>query len=134
MQSIIRGEWVSKQTVKNKVHQIEFPRNEKKPEKKKVVDYLYIDEDEEHIFLQFRNKKGDLIENENHQKNNSLITKLVYIYDEIENESPKSNRHQMVNLHYFCNVNTEEDNLKFWDEIFGYMDSSYDLGKVKKYI
>ena len=51
---------VSKQTVKNKIHTLEFPKNEEKPANKKVVDYLYIDADEDHVSLQFREKKGDL--------------------------------------------------------------------------
>lgn len=123
---------VSKQTVKNKIHQLNFPVNEEKPEKKKVVDYLYIDADEDHVSLQFRNKKGDLTESGNHQKNNCLITKLVYIYEGIENESPRSKRHCLVNPYYFCSVNVGEENLRFWDEIYEYMDSQYELDKVKK--
>jgi hypothetical protein len=50
----------------------------------------------------------------------------------MENESPKSKRHCLVNPHYFCGVNTGEENLKFWDEIYEYMDSHYELDKVKK--
>lgn len=84
---------VKKQTVKNKIHELEFPRNEEKPEKKKEVDYLYIEADEDHASLQFREKRGDLKENENHQKNNCLITKLVYVHEGIEKEAPKSKRH-----------------------------------------
>jgi hypothetical protein len=123
---------VSKQTVKNKIHQLEFPKNEELPAKKKEVEYLYIDADEDHVSLQFREEKGDLIENENQQKNNCLITKLVYIYEGIEKESPKSKRHRLVNPYYFCGANTGEDNIRFWDEIYEYMDSHYDLDKVKK--
>ena len=51
---------VSKQTVKNKIHSLIIPRTEEKTECKKVVDYLYIDADEDHVSLQFREKKGDL--------------------------------------------------------------------------
>jgi hypothetical protein len=123
---------VSRQTVKNKIHKLEFPKNGEKPARKKVVDYLYMDADEDHVSLQYREKKGDLTENENHPKNNCLITKLVYIYEGIETESPKSKRHCLVNPHYFCGVNTGEENLKFWDEIYEYMDSHYELDKVKK--
>ena len=123
---------VSKQTVKNKIHGLEFPKNEEKPERKKVVDYLYIDADEDHISLQFREKKGDLKENENHQKNNCLIVKLVYIYEGIENESPKSKRHCLVNPYYFCGVNNGEGNIRFWEEIYEYLSNHYDLDKVKK--
>ena len=123
---------VSKQTVKNKLHRLEFPKNEECPEKKKEVEYLYIDADEDHVSLQFRKQKGDLTENENHQKNNCLITKLVYVYEGIEPEAPGSKRHKLVNPYYFCRVCSGEDNLKFWDEIYDYIDRHYDLEKVKK--
>ena len=48
---------VSRQTVKNKIHDLEFPKNEEQLEEKKVVDYLYIDADEDHVSLQFREKR-----------------------------------------------------------------------------
>lgn len=83
---------VKKQTVKNKVHELVFPENEEKPEKKKTVEYLYIEADEDHVSLQFREKKGDLGRNENNRKNNCLLTKLVYVHEGIENEAPKSRR------------------------------------------
>ena len=123
---------VSKQTVKNKIHSLTIPRTEEKPECKKVVDYLYIDADEDHVSLQIREKKGDLKKNENNQKNNCLITKLVYVYEGIENESPKSKRHCLTNPYYFCGVNSGDGNIKFWDEIYGYLASHFELSKVKK--
>ena len=43
---------VSKQTVKNKIHKLRFPENTEKPAKKKEVEYLYIEADEDHdLFL-----------------------------------------------------------------------------------
>lgn len=122
---------VSKQTVKNKIHKLEFPVNTEKPQKK-VVDYLYIDADEDHISLQFREKKGDLVKNQNHRKNNCLITKLVYVYEGIENESPQSKRHRLINPYYFCRVCSGEKNNEFWDEVYEYINNHYDLTKVKK--
>ena len=122
---------VSKQTVKNKIHQLKFPKAEK-PAKKKQVDYLYIDADEDHVSLQFREQKGDLTENENHRKNNCLITKLVYVYEGIENESPRGKRHRLVNPYYFSGVNSGEGNTEFWKEIYEYLDSNYELEHVKK--
>lgn len=104
---------VSKQTVKNKIQGLEFPKNEEKPARKKTADYLYIDADEDHVSLQFREKKGDLKENENHQKNNCLLVKLVYIYEGIEKESPKSKRYCLVNPYYFCGVNNGDGNIRF---------------------
>lgn len=123
---------VSKQTVMNKLHELKFPENTEKPEKKKEVDYLYIDADEDHVSLQFREKKGDLIKNEYHRKNNCQIAKLVYVYEDIVPEAPKSRRHKLVNPYYFCRVCSGEDNLKFWREVCNYLDSHYELSKVKR--
>lgn len=123
---------VSKQTVKNKLHMLRFPKNTEEPEKKKEVEYLYIEADEDHASLQFREKKGDLEENANHQKNNCLITKLVYVHEGIEPEAPRSKRHKLVNPYYFCRVCDGKDNEQFWDEIYEYIDNHYDLAKVKK--
>lgn len=123
---------VKKQTVKNKIHALEFPKNNEIPEKKKEVEYLYIEADEDHASLQFREKKGDLIENENHQKNNCLITKLVYVHEGIENEAPQSKRHKLMNPYYFCGTSYGEENSEFWDEVYEYISNHYELDKVKK--
>lgn len=123
---------VSKQTVKNKIHKLEFPRNQETAVPKKEVDYLYIEADEDHVSLQFKEKKGDLIENENHQKNNCLISKLVYVHEGIERESPKSKRHRLINPYYFCRVCSGKENEEFWDEIYEYIVNHYDLSRVKK--
>lgn len=123
---------VSKQTVKNKIHRLNFPPNDETPVQKKVVDYLYLEADEDHVSLQFRETRGDLTANENHQKNNCLITKLVYVHEGIETEAPMSKRHKLVNPHYFCSVNTDEDNAAFWDRIYQYLEAHYELDKVKK--
>lgn len=123
---------VSKQTVKNKIHQLEFPRNQEKAVSKKAVDYLYIEADEDHVSLQFKEKKGDLTENENHQKNNCLISKLIYVHEGIEKESPKSKRHKLINPYYFCRVCSGKENERFWDEVYEYIVNHYDLSRVKK--
>lgn len=132
LSACITEECVSKETVMNKLHALEFPKNTEKPEEKKVVDYLYIDADEDHISLQFREKKGDLVRSENHRKNNNAIAKLVYIYEGIEREAPLSKRHKLVNPYYFSRVCDGDANQKFWDEIFEYIDNHYELSTVKK--
>lgn len=123
---------VSRQTAKNKVHQLEFPENKERPAKKKEVEYLYIDADEDHVALQYREKKGDLRENEKHSKRNCQIVKLAYVYEGIEWEGPGSVRHRLVNPYYFCRVCSGEENQRFWDEIYDYVDRHYDLEKVKR--
>ncbi len=123
---------VSKQTVKNRIHQLSFPEEEAGVVKKKAVEYLYIDADEDHVSLQFREKKGDLVVGANHQKNNCVLAKLVYVYEGIEPEAPKSKRHRLINPHYFSGTYDGENNAKLWEEIYKYLERHYDLAKVKK--
>ena len=126
------GAEVSKQTVKNHLHALKFPETYKKPERKKAVDYLYIDADEDHVALQFRKVKGDLIDLGEGRKDNTQIVKMVYVYESIESDAPKSTRYHLVNPHYFLRVCSDKENEAFWDEIYHYLDAVYDLDKVKK--
>lgn len=131
-QASISADMVSRETVKNKIHSLKFPKKKDYPEKKKEVEYLYIDADEDHVALQFREKKGDLVENEYHQKNNGAISKLVYVYEGIEKAAPESRRHELVSPYYFCRVCGGEENRELWDEVYEYLENTYDLNKVKK--
>ena len=124
-------EGVTKGTVKNVLHQLKFPKNFQVPEVKKVVDYLYIDADEDHYHLQFQNKKGDIVISENGRKCNGAINKIIYVFEDIVPEAPKSNRHKLVNTHYFCR-GTEQDNKDLWEEVFAYIDATYDVEKIKR--
>lgn len=123
---------VSKQTVKNKIHSLQFPPEDEVPETKKAPRFLFMDADEDHVSLQFQEKKGDLTKNLIGHKNNGMITKLVYVYEGIRPESPGSKRNVLINPHYFCSDSESEDNQAFWDRIFGYIDTHYDLGRVEK--
>lgn len=125
-------ECVSKETVMNKLHALEFPKNTEQLEKKKVVDYLYIDADEDHVSLQFRERKGDLINLENNRKNNQAIAKLVYIYEGIEKEAPAGKRHKLINPYYFCRVCNGKENRKLWDEVYEYIENHYEVNRIKK--
>lgn len=122
---------VSKQTVKKKIHGLQFPPMEK-PETKKEVDYLYIEADEDHIALQFREKKGDLVKGEDGRKNNHAIVKLAYVHEGVQPEAPKSKRYRLVNPYYFTATASSMTNEAFWKEIYEYLDSHYVLEKVKK--
>ena len=128
----ISQEEVSRETVKNKLHVLKFPKTESYPQEKKEVDYIYIEADEDHIALQFREKKGDITENENHQKNNGAIAKLIYVHEGIEKENEKSKRYVLKEPHYFCRVCEGKENKELWDEVYEYIDKTYDLSKVKK--
>lgn len=123
---------VSKETVKNKLHALKFPRNTEVLEEKKTVDYLYIDADEDHVALQFKDKKGDLVVSENGKKANCQIAKIVYVYEGVEPEAPQSKRHKLVNPYYFCRVCEGKENAEFWDEIYEYIENHYDVKQIKK--
>lgn len=125
---------VSKETVMEKVHLLVFPTEQSKaPEKeKRIVDYIFIDADEDHEHLQFNEKKGDLQKGDNGYKNNTEMAKLVYVYEGVEPESPGSKRNKLINVHYISGTyKGTENNNKLWDEVYAYMDHTYDLSKVK---
>ena len=124
-----------------KIHALNFPVDDSKPEKKKVVDYLYIEADEDHISLQFNHQKGDLERSENGRKNNCVISKLVYVHEGLKPESiinegteeeRNAKRWELINPHYFCRICSGKGNDLFWDEIFNWINQHYDLFKVKK--
>ncbi|MGP1569913.1 MAG: UPF0236 family transposase-like protein [Eubacteriales bacterium] len=54
--------------------------SQKEKSLKKEVEYLYIDADEDHVSLQFEEKKGDLIKL-NGYKANTVLSKIVYVYE-----------------------------------------------------
>ncbi len=125
---------VSKQTVKNHLHALEFPsENEsEKHEKKRVVKKLFIEADEDHIHLQFKKRKGDLRANKLEKKLNGAIVKLVYVHEGIERVAPKSKRHRMINIHYFAGTYEDEKNKELWDEVYAYILNNYDIDKIEK--
>ena len=123
---------VSRQTVMKKIHALQFPSENEVLEEKKVVKTLFIDADEAHISLQYKNKKGDLVRSERGRKNNNVIEKLVYCYEGIEEEAPGSKRHKLINPHYFCSDSASEDNKAFWNRVYAYIDSHYDVGQIEK--
>lgn len=129
-EACINEEMVSKQTVKKLIHELKFPEEEKPSEKKKT-EYLYIDADEDHLSLQFYKRKGDL-EHKQGRKTNTLLSKLVYIYEGMEPEAPKSKRWRLKNPHYISGVYSGEDNKKLWKEVADYIESHYDMDYIKR--
>ena len=124
-------EGVTKGTVKKELHRITFPKSFQIPEVKRKVPYLYIDADEDHYHLQFQQKKGDLVINENGRKCNGAINKIIYVFEDIVPEAPKSKRNKLVNAHYFCR-GIEQDNKELWEEVFDYIEATYDTDNIKR--
>ena len=50
----------------------------------------------------------------------------------MEEETIKGKRHQLKHPYYFCRVCEGEENKKLWDEVYEYIEHTYDLSKVKK--
>ena len=123
---------VSKETVMDKIHHLDFTKVHKAPESLKEVSYLYIDADEDHVALQFHEHKGDIKRDEFKRKDNCVLAKMIYVYEGIEPVAPKSSRHRLINPHYFCGVYDGKDNEKLWQEVYDYLEETYDLSKVKK--
>ena len=125
---------ISKNAVKEKIHSLVFPseKEKKSPGRKRVVENLYIDADEDHISLQFQKKKGDLEVSKSGRKLNGATIKLVYVYEGVEPEASKSKRYRLINPHYFAgSYEGEKGNNELFDELYAYLDNNYDLSKVK---
>ena len=127
----LNGDRISRQTVKNEIHRLEFPETEEL-EAKRQVPYLYIDADEDHVALQYLEKKGDVRRGEKGYKNNGTINKIVYVYEGIEKEGPASKRRRLVHPYYFCGSYSGEDNRKLWEEVAEYIQNHYDEHCLKK--
>lgn len=120
---------VSKQTVKNKIHELKFFPLQIEVANKKQVDYLYIDADEDHVSLQYLEQKGDIVK----PRSNTSMPKLAYVYEGLEPDAPKSQRMRLVEPKYFGGVYDGSKGIEqFWREIYDYIQGTYDVTKIKK--
>lgn len=123
--SIDEGVVASKVTVMGKLRPLRFPKTKPLKEKKKVP-ILYIDADEDHVSLQYLEKKGDVKDS----KSNTYMPKLVYVYEEVRSDN---DRHELVNVKYFGGgYEGADENKKLWDEVYGYISESYDEDTLER--
>ena len=123
---------VSKQTVKTKIHALEFPKEQARRGRKRKAEYLYIEADEDHVSLQFQNTKGDLEVNENGRKLNGMINKLVYVHEGITREAPHSKRYELIKPHYFAGAYEGKANAELWDEVYEYIENNYEIDSIRR--
>ena len=114
---------VSKMTVLNKLHPLVFPKV--KPKEKKAVPYLYIDADEDHVALQYLEKKGDIKKG----RNNTIMPKDVYVYEGVEVVGGKNH---LIGVTHFGGVRDGDENKELWKEVADYIEASYDTDALKK--
>lgn len=118
---------VSRQTVKNKIHRLIFNEAPEELKEKKQVKYLYIDADEDHVSLQHPGKKEDA------KKHNTAMPKIIYVYEGIEPEAPKSRRFRLINPRYFGGIYEGSGGVRLlWEEVEAYIEATYDLEVLEK--
>ena len=125
MNASISGISVSKETVMDKLHPLKFPLLEK-PNERKTVNVLYIDADEDHVSLQYIDKKGDVKES----KSNTFMPKLIYVYEGINAEYE---RHELINVKYFGGgYQGSAGNEQLWKEVYDYISEAYDEDTLER--
>ena len=109
---------VSKETVMKKIHALEFPKWKPLDEKRKA-SRLYIDADEDHVSLQYLEKKGDIKK----PRVNTVMPKLVYVYEDVDFDGSK---HKLKECHFFGGDYAGTEGTKeLWQEVFEFIESSY---------
>ena len=116
---------VSKETVMKKLHALEFPKLKPLAEKRKV-SRLYIDADEDHVSLQYLEKKGDIKK----PRINTVMPKLIYVYEDVNFDG---SRHELKESHFFGGdyagtIGTKE----LWQEVFEFIENSYDEAALER--
>ena len=103
---------ISKQTIMNKISDLNINEEKNKPNKKKIVDNIYCIADEDHVHLQ----KGGIEE-----------PRLIVVYDSIIKNGKRT---KLCNKQHFGGVyKSRIDDL--WKEVLTYINNTYDLEKVK---
>lgn len=106
---------ISKTAVMDKVHGIQTELPFPKPEKKKCVEYLYVEADEDHIHKQKKNGT---------EKKGSMIGKLLYLY---EGQEQKDGRKELKNVFYLGGLfSGGEANRHMFERMQEYIDTNYE--------
>ena len=106
---------ISKTAVMDKVHGIQTELPFPKPEKKKCVEYLYVEADEDHIHKQEKNGT---------EKKGSMIGKLLYLY---EGQEKKDGRKELKNVFYLGGLcSGGEANRHLFERMQEYIDTNYE--------
>lgn len=119
---------VSGQTVMRHVHRLKCIRQTNgQDQEKRRVKQLYVEADEDHIALQFHEKKGDIKRFKGHGDNGCII-KLVYVHEGIETEGK---RRSLKHRKYFVGYYTGEENKRLWEEVKEYIEETYDTDSLE---
>ena len=114
---------ITKTAVMNKVHAIQAEIPFEKPQKKKCVEYLYIEADEDHIH------KQDAQANGKRDKKGSMIGKLLYLY---EGCKEKHGRRELTHVFYLGGLyGGSVENHRLWSRMQKYIETNYESRYLK---
>ena len=123
---------VSRETVMRQVRSMEVPsQGREEVSGKKKVKYLYVEADEDHISLQYKEKKGDVKRYKGHADNGQIV-KLVYVHEGYDETKENSKRKKLKNVAYFGGLYRGKDNEKLWEEVKAYIERQYDTEGIEK--
>lgn len=127
-EACMTSDMISKQTVKNTIHQLEVELPEVIPETKKKIKNLHIQADEDHVSLQFHKERGDLKTSESGRKTNTAMPKLILLYEDIDYDGKVGcERYKLVGKKYFGGLyEGSERNEELWMEVQQYIYDNYD--------
>ena len=127
---------ISKQTVKDLVHGTIVEMPVKEAETKKKVKNLHIVADEDHVAAQFHEEKGDLPRDIRGYKINTIMPKLICLYEDIINESgekSKNPRYKLIGKRYFSGVYAGgRANEELWNQVARYIADVYDTEYLER--
>jgi len=107
---------ISKQKVMESIRGLEDIKIEiPEKEEKRVVEYLYIEADEDHVSL---------------QKGGTVSPKLIYIHEGYEQIEGKDSRRRLKNVFYISGIYKGSEEI--WNEVYEYISKTYDIEKIKR--
>ena len=129
-------EEISKQAVKELVHGTIIEMPIAKPKEKKKMRYLHIVADEDHVSSQFLEHKGDLPRDTRGYKINTIMPKLICLYEDIINESGEQSenpRFKLIGKRYFSGVHSgTKANEELWRQVADYIETTYDTEYLER--
>ena len=123
---------VSRQTVMRQVRGMEVPpEGREETSEKRKVKYLYVEADEDHIALQYKEKKGDIKRYRGHADNGQIV-KLVYVHEGYVESGENPKRKELKNVVYLGGLYRGKDNEKLWGTVKEYIERQYDTEAIEK--
>lgn len=126
---------ISKEAVKDLVHNTVIKLPTSPVLEKKKLKCLRIVADEDHVAAQYWIEKGDLQKDANGNKINTLMPKLICLFEDVVDDSTASGKHRyrLIGKHYFSGLHKGyASNIRFWEEVQAYITEQYDTEELER--